>query len=137
MRKSINSYVVAANAYISTNKQILSIKQLEVFVNEVRRETNDKTDYFIGGFDPTTFRYQFEFIFKTNRNNKFVFIPDELNDKKMLEGYFRERLPKDFIEILDEIGKKFVNHELEKPHDEEEKPKVLIKERWFLLPSFF
>lgn len=27
------------NAYISTNKQILSIKQLEVFVNEVRRET--------------------------------------------------------------------------------------------------
>ena len=54
MRKSINSYVVAANAYISTNKQILSIKQLEVFVNEVRRKTNDKTDYFIGGFDPTT-----------------------------------------------------------------------------------
>ena len=47
----------------------------------------------------------------------------------MLEGYFRERLPKDFIEILDEIGKKFVNHELEKPHDEEEKPKVLSKIR--------
>ena len=129
MRKSINANIVAANAYISTNKKIMSIKQLEVFVNEVRRRTNDKTDYFIGGFDPTTFRYQFEFIFKTNRNNKFVFIPDELNNKEILIGYFRDRLPEDFIEILDEIGDKLAKHKLEKPQDEEDKPKVLVKER--------
>ena len=130
MRKSINSHIVAANAYISTNKKIMSIKQLEVFVNEVRRRTNDKTDYFIGGFDPTTFRYQFEFIFKTNRNNKFVYIPDEYFNEEVLNGYFRDRLPEDFIEILDEIGDKLTKHKLEKPKDEEvseEKPKVLVK----------
>ena len=102
MGKTVNGNIVAANAFFSTGQDVISIEELQRYVGTVRERTNNKTKYFVGVFDATTFMTMYDFIFEYDFNHTSIIVPSEV--KHLLNGYFRDRLDKDFIRILDEVG---------------------------------
>ena len=125
MRRTVTGSVVAANAFISTKQNILSKKQLNLYVKTVREKVNHLTDTFIGEFDAEVFLSRYDFIFGTNKDRKYIYILSEVNEEGVLEGYFRENLPIEFIKILDETGKELMTGKIETDNSS----KSLIKGR--------
>lgn len=123
MRKVINSNIIAANAFISTNRIILESEQVERYVEIVREKTNNKTDFFIGGFDLNSFVRQFDFAFAMSKDKKYVYVLNEVKDREVLIGYFRHDLGNKFNKILNKSG-------LDLFHDEEmAQSKQIIKRK--------
>lgn len=122
MRKSINANIVAANAFITTGEKILNKEEIVEYVDMVREKSNYKTDSFVGGFEVNSFARYFDFIFGESRDKRDLYILAEMDDIRLLKGYFRRRLPKYFIRILEETGIEF------KENKNKEIQKVLVKE---------
>lgn len=127
MRKSINANIVAANAFLTTGEKILSKEEVVEYVNKVRKKTNYKTDSFVGGFEVNSFARYFDFIFGESRNKRDLYVLSDMDNIRILKGYFRRRMPKYFIKIMEETGKEYKQELLKK--EIEDKPKVLVKER--------
>lgn len=125
MRKTVTGSVVAANAFISTKQNILSKKQLKLYVKTIREKVNNQSDTFIGEFDAEALLIKYDFIFGTNKDRKYIYILSDVNKQGVLEGYFRENLPEEFINILDETGNELMKGKLETNNDN----KLLIKRR--------
>ena len=123
MRKSINSYVVAANAFITTGEKILSKEEIVEYVNMVKEKTNYKTDAFVGAFEVNSFARYFDFIFGESRDKRDLYILADMDNIRLLKGYFRRRLPKYFIRIMEETGIEFEKNK------SKEFQKRLVKER--------
>ena len=47
MGKTVNGNIVAANAFLSTGQDVISIEELQRYVGTVRKKTNNKTPYSI------------------------------------------------------------------------------------------
>ena len=122
MRKSINANIVAANAFITTGEKILNKEEIIEYVDMVREKSNYKTDSFVGGFEVNNFARYFDFIFGESRDKRDLYILAEMDNIRLLKGYFRRRLPKYFIRILEETGIEF------KENKNKEIQKVLVKE---------
>lgn len=122
MRKSINANIVAANAFITTGEKILTKEEVVKYVDMVREKSNYKTDSFVGGFEVNSFARYFDFIFGESRDKRDLYILSEMDNIRLLKGYFRRRLPKYFIRILEETGIEF------KENKKKEIQKVLVKE---------
>lgn len=123
MRRVINSNVIAANAFISTNRIILESEQVERYVEIVREKTNYKTDFFIGGFDINNFVKQFDFAFAMSKDKKYVYVLNNVKDREVLIGYFRHDLGGKYNKLLNKSG-------LDLFHDEEmAQSKELIKRK--------
>jgi len=122
MRKSINANIVAANAFITTGEKILNKEEIVEYVDMVREKSNYKTDSFVGGFEVNSFARYFDFIFGESRDKRDLYILAEMDNIRLLKGYFRRRLPKYFIRILEETGIEF------KENKNKEIQKVLVKE---------
>lgn len=122
MRKSINANIVAANAFITTGEKILTKEEVVKYVDMVREKSNYKTDSFVGGFEVNSFARYFDFIFGESRDKTDLYILSEMDNIRLLKGYFRRRLPKYFIRILEETGIEF------KENKKKEIQKVLVKE---------
>ena len=114
MKKAINSNVVAANAFLTTQLDALDVEQIKWYVDNVREKTNYKTDLFVGGFDINSFIHQYDFAFNMSKDTKYIYLLSEMKDKKVLKGYFRQDLPDYFIEILKEIGTELLHSQIEK-----------------------
>lgn len=122
MRKSINANIVAANAFITTGEKILNKEEVVEYVDMVREKSNYKTDSFVGGFEVNSFARYFDFIFGESKDRRDLYILAEMDNIRLLKGYFRRRLPKYFIRILEETGIEF------KENKNKEIQKVLVKE---------
>lgn len=114
MRRVVNANIVAANAFLTTEQDVLDKEQIKRYVDKVREKSNYKTKFFIGGFDITQFTKQLDFIFNVDRENKYVYILTDVNDKRVLRGYFRKDMTSSFVKILKEAGKELMQEELEK-----------------------
>ena len=122
MGKTVNGNIVAANAFLSTNQDVISIKEIQRYVGMVRKRTNKKTNYFVGVFDATVFMAMYDFIFNYDINHTNIIVPREM--KHSLKGYFRDNLDKEFIEILDEEGDKMMGKAPKKQTTEKSPQKV-------------
>jgi hypothetical protein len=129
MGKVVNANIVAANAFLTTERDVLDKKQIIDYVNRVREKSNYKTDVFIGSFDVAHFVKDCDFAFNIDRENKYVFILTEMKDRRVLKGYFRQSLPKTFIKLMKETGKELLEDELKEILEKDkQKQKILIKE---------
>lgn len=124
MRRVVNANIVAANAFLTTEQDVLDKEQIKKYVDKVREKTNYKTKFFIGSFDVTQFTKQLDFIFNVDRENKYVYILTDVNDQRVLKGYFRKDMTNCFVKILKEAGKELMQEEIEKI---KEKEKQLVK----------
>lgn len=127
MGKVVNANIVAANAFLTTERDVLDRYQIIDYVNKVREKSNYKTDVFIGSFDVTHFVKECDFAFNIDKENRNVYILTDMKDRKVLKGYFRRSLPKDFIKLMKDTGKELLEEELEELL-EKDKQKVLVKE---------
>ena len=123
MKKVINSNIVAANAFLTTEEDVLDVELIKLYVDKVREKTNYKTNYFIGSFDPTIFAHQFDFAFVMDKTYKYIYLLTEMQNKRVLKGYFRQNLPKNFIKILKETGQELLIDEANMEIKKEEKKK--------------
>ena len=114
MTKVINGSVVAANAFITTRQDIMSTKDIKRYVGMVQKKVNHKTDYFVGPYDEAVFMKSFDFIFVYDREHKNIIIPVDVYINRVLKGYFRKKLDKQFIDILDATGQQFLGLNKEK-----------------------
>ena len=112
MRRVVNANIVAANAFLTTKQDVLDKKDIKRYVDIVREKANYKTKFFIGSFDVTQFTKQLDFIFNVDRENKYVYILTEVNDDRVLRGYFRRDMTSSFVKILKEAGKELLEEEL-------------------------
>lgn len=124
MRKSINSNRIAGNAFTSTDRVQLDVDQIKDFVDIVREKTNGKTEYFIGGFDVSTFVATFDFVFKKTKDTKSVYVKEPMRNKIILEGFFRQSLSRQMQRIVDEAG-----NEILSKMDKDNNIKVLSKSK--------
>ena len=108
MTKVINGSIVAANAFITTHQDIMSTKDVKRYVGMVQKKVNHKTDYFVGPYDETVFMKSFDFIFVYDQEHKNIIIPVDVYINRVLKGYFRQKLDKHFIDILDSTGQQFL-----------------------------
>jgi hypothetical protein len=114
MTKVINGSVVAANAFITTHQNVMSKKDVKRYVGMIQKKVNHKSNYFVGPYDETVFMKQFDFIFTYDMTHKNIIIPVDVSDNKVLKGYFRKKLDKEFIDILDSTGQQFLGIEKQK-----------------------
>lgn len=114
MGKTVNGSIVAANAFISTRQSVMSTQDIKRYVGMVQKKVNHKTEFFVGSYDESAFMKTFDFIFTYDREHKNIIIPRELYSNKVLNGYFRKNFDKEFIDLLDETGKKFLGIEQDK-----------------------
>lgn len=114
MTKVVNGSVVAANAFITTHQIVLSTQDVKRYVGMVQKKTNHKTDYFVGPYDEAVFMKEFDFMFEYDSEHKNIIIPIDEFSNKVLKGYFRNKLDKEFIDILDATGQQFLGIEKEK-----------------------
>ena len=121
MGKTVNGSIVAANAFITTKQSVMSTQDIKRYVGMVQKRVNHKTNFFVGPYDETTFMKTFDFIFTYDMNHKNIIVPSEVSDNKVLKGYFRKNLDKEFINILDDAGNRLLGIN--------NSPKQLIKRR--------
>lgn len=114
MTKVINGSVVAANAFITTHQTIMSKNDIKRYVGMVQKKVNHKTNYFVGNYDETVFMKSFDFIFMYDQEHENIIIPADLCDDRILKGYFRKKLDKKFMDILDATGQQFIGLNKEK-----------------------
>ena len=112
MRRVVNTNIVAANAFLTTKQDVLDKEDIKRYVDIVREKANYKTKFFIGSFDVTQFTKQLDFIFNVDRENKYVYILTEVNDDRVLRGYFRRDMTSSFVRILKEEEKELIKEEL-------------------------
>ena len=125
MVRSINSYKIAGNAFTSTKQMVLSVYDIREFVDEVRKKTNGHTKSFVGGFDVTNFVANYDFLFKKSKDTKCVCVRESMRDKSVLDGFFREDLPKEMKKIVDKVGSEMIS----KMGDRDYKRKTLTKSK--------
>ena len=120
--RTINGSIVAANAFITTQQTVMSTEEIKRYVGMVQKRVNHKTNYFVGSYDETIFMKTFDFIFVYDRQHKNIIVPSEVSSNKVLKGYFRKNLDKEFIDILDDTGNRLLGKI-------EDKEKQLVKRR--------
>ena len=120
--KTVNGIIVAANAFITTKQNVMSTQDVKRYVGMVQKRVNHKTNFFVGSYDETIFMNTFDFIFTYDILHKNIIIPSEVSSNKVLKGYFRKNLDKEFIEILDETGERLLGRNIDKE-------KQLVKRR--------
>lgn len=112
--KTVNGCVIAANAFITTQQNIMSTQDVKRYVGMVQKKVNHKTNYYVGPYDEAIFMKTFDFIFTYDRGHKNIIIPREVYSNKVLKGYFRETLDKEFIDLLDASARRFLGIKEEK-----------------------
>ena len=119
MKKTVNSNLIAANAFLSTGQDVLSKKQVIEYVEISSEKINKETEMIVGPFEVDKFIKQYDTILGVDMYDKDIFLRGT-NDIEILIANFRKVLPKEVKEILDETGKELMI---------EESQKVLIKKK--------
>ena len=114
MTKVINGSVVAANAFITTHQIMMSTQDVKRYVGMVQKKTNYKTNYFVGPYDEAVFMKEFDFMFDYDKEHKHIIISIDEYKEKVIKGYFRKKLDKEFIDILDVTGNQLLGLQDEK-----------------------
>ena len=109
MRRVINSNIVAANAFISTDRTVLKKDKIVKYVDTVTERSNYVTDSFITPFDVTKFASQLDFAFCDSKDKNSVYIHHTMRDFEVLDGYFRSGIPEETLQIMNDVGNELID----------------------------
>ena len=73
-RQPIDQNKVAANAFLTTGQDVLTVDQVKRYVEIVSKKTNGNTNMFVGGFDIHEFLNRYSFVFSMNIKIVFFII---------------------------------------------------------------
>ena len=126
-RQPIDQNKVAANAFLTTGQDVLTVDQVKRYVEIVSKKTNGNTNMFVGGFDIHEFLNRYSFVFSMNINYTDIILLSKMKENGVLKGLFRDDLPKELIKIMKESGKELSLELIEKENKEPSKIYTKIK----------